>query len=303
MAIATREGQLHRGDGTRINYRVLGERGPWMLLCNGVTTTHEFWEGAVQRWPERRIIQWDYPGHGTSSPAGTPPSAHLPALAQVCVDLLDTLEVERASAIGFSMGSQVALLAGLEHPHRFDAVVSLLGPAGGLFDTALWGVGGKTAAALLERLPGRSVHLLHGALNLAARSPATYAAGRLLGLFGPETSKSDLHKVTAHLSRVDAPTVREMLLSAGALDLRPRLASLRPPLLIITGERDSFAPASTVGRPMKRHAPQAELVVLREGTHGSLFGHADLIAASIDRFLERTRSASGGAVEAVPGAD
>ncbi len=274
-----------------------------MLLCNGVTTTHDFWDGAVQRWPDRRLIQWDYPGHGTSSPAGSPPSAHLPALADVCVDLLDTLEVERASVVGFSMGSQVALLAGLESPQRFDAVVSLLGPAGGLFDTALWGVGGRTAAALLERLPGRSVHLLHGALNLAARSPATYATGRLMGLFGPETSRADLHKVTTHLSRVDAPTVREMLLSAGALDLRPRLANLQPPLLIITGERDSFAPASTVGRPMKAHAPQAELVVLREGTHGSLFGHADLIAASIDRFLDRTRSTDSDPAPITPGAD
>lgn len=297
------EGQLQRSDGTRIAYRVLGDHGPWMLLCNGVTTTHDFWDGVVRRWPNRRLIQWDYPGHGTSSPAASPPSARLPALASICVDLLDTLQVEQASVVGFSMGSQVALLAALEHPTRFDAVVSLLGPAGGLFDTALWGIGGRTAAALLERVPGRSVHLLHGALNLAARSPATYATGRLLGLFGPETSKSDLRKVTTHLSQVDAPTVREMLLSAGSLDLRPRLASLQPPLLIVTGERDSFAPASTVGRPMKRHAPQAELVVLREGTHGSLFGHAGLIAASIDRFLENTRSGDPEPPSILPGAD
>lgn len=303
MGTAIREGQLQRSDGTRIEYRVVGDRGPWTLLCNGVTTTHDFWDGAAARWPDRRLIQWDYPGHGRSSPAGSPASARMPALAEICVDLLDALEVERANLIGFSMGSQVALLAGLEHPHRFNAVVSLLGPAGGLFDTALWGVGGRTASALLRGLPGRSVHLLHGALNIAARSPATYATGRLLGLFGSETSRSDLRKVTTHLRLVDAPTVREMLLSAGALDLRPRLASLRPPLLIISGERDTFAPASTVGRPMKQHAPQAELVVLREGTHGSLFGHADLIAASIDRFLERTRSAGPRPEDGVCGAD
>lgn len=303
MATAIREGQLQRDDGTRIDYRVLGDRGPWMLLCNGVTTTHDFWDGVAERWPDRRLIQWDYPGHGKSSAACSPASARMPALASICVDVLDALEVERASVVGFSMGSQVALLAGLESPDRFDAVVSLLGPAGGLFETALWGVGGKAAAALLAGLPGRSVHLLHGALNLAARSPATYAAGRLLGLFGPETSKSDLRKVTTHLRRVDAPTVREMLLSAGALDLRPRLAGLHPPLLIITGERDSFAPASTVGRPMKAHAPQAQLVVLREGTHGSLFGHADLIATAIDRFLEGRRSAATPLQGEVSGAD
>jgi len=277
--------ELRRADGTRIAYRVTGDHGPWLLLCNGVTTTHDFWDGAVPHMPGRRIVQWDYPGHGASGPALRPDSAHMPALAHSCVALLDALGIERASIAGFSMGSQVALLAGLDHPDRFDAVASVLGPAGRLFDAALWGVGGWTASRLLRLLRGSSVHLLHQGLNLAVALPTTYAAGRALGLYGDETSKADIARVTAHMRTLHAPTLREMLLSAGALDLRPRLRDLAPPLLIITGERDAFAPAASVGRPMKRHAPQAELVVLREGTHGSLFGHATVIAATLDRFL------------------
>ncbi len=264
-----------------------GETGPWLLLCNGVTTTHNFWSGAVSLWPQRRIIQWDYPGHGQSGPAESPASAHMPGLVDTCMLLLDTLGVERASLAGFSMGSQVALLSALEHPDRFNAVVSVLGPSGRLFDTALWGVGGKTFETLLRVLRGPAVHVLHKAVNLATLTPATYAVGRLLALYGAETSKQDVRTITAHMRTLHAPTLREMLLSAGGLDLGPRLASLETPLLIITGERDAFAPASTVGRPMKEHAPQADLVVLREGTHGSLFGHAPVIAAAIDRFLKQ----------------
>lgn len=282
-----REGELRRHDGTRITYRVTGDEGPWLLLCNGVTTTHNFWSGAVSRWPDRRVIQWDYPGHGQSGPAETPAAAHMPGLVETCIELLDALEVETASLAGFSMGSQVALLTALEHPERFDAVVSVLGPSGRLFETALWGVGGKTFETLLRVLRGPSVHLLHKAVNLATLSPATYAVGRLLTLYGAETSKEDVRTITAHMRTLHAPTLREMLLSAGALDLGPRLASMKPPLLIVTGEQDAFAPASTVGRPMKANAPQAELVVLREGTHGSLFGHAPVIASTIDRFLRR----------------
>ncbi|MCR9160505.1 MAG: alpha/beta fold hydrolase [Nannocystaceae bacterium] len=288
----TRRGELRRPDGTRIAYRVTGDRGPWLLLCNGVTTTHNFWSRAVSLWPHRRVIQWDYPGHGQSSPAQSPTSAHMLGLAETCVALLDALDVERASLAGFSMGSQVALLTALEHPQRCDAAVSVLGPSGKLFDTALWGVGGKTFGALLRVLRGPSVHLLHKAVNLATLTPATYAVGRLLALYGAETSKQDVAAITAHMRTLHAPTLREMLLSAGALDLGPRLSSLDAPLLIITGERDAFAPAKTVGRPMKANAPDAELVVLQEGTHGSLFGHAPVIAATIDRFLE-ARGAAG----------
>ena len=287
LAVPTRDGELRRPDGTRIAYRVTGDDGPWLLLCNGVTTTHNFWSGAVSLWPHRRVIQWDYPGHGQSGPAETPASAHMPGLVDTCIALLDAVGVQRASLAGFSMGSQVALLTALEHPERFDAVVSVLGPSGRLFDTALWGVGGKTFETLIRILRGPSVHLLHTAVNLATLSPATYAVGRLLALYGAETSKQDVRTITAHMRTLHAPTLREMLLSAGALDLGPRLASLQPPLQIITGERDAFAPASTVGRPMKENAPRAELVVLREGTHGSLFGHAPVIASAIDRFLQR----------------
>ncbi len=278
---------LAMSDGTRIGYRIVGDEGPTVVLCNGVTTTHDFWEGSLDRWQGRRVVLWDYPGHGDSGPARTRASAQLPALAEVTISLLDALEIERASLVGFSMGSQVAIAAGLHAPSRFDAVASVLGPAGGLFDTALWGVGGKTAAALLNTLSGSSVQLLHGVVKLAVRSPATYSVGRALGLYGPESSRADIRRVTDHLASIHAPTVREILLSAGALDLRPDLGSLQPPLLIVTGERDTFAPASTVGRPMKRWAPDAELVVLCEGTHASLFGHGSIIVDRIETFFAR----------------
>jgi pimeloyl-ACP methyl ester carboxylesterase len=282
-----RTAHLDLPDGTRIAYRVVGDEGPWVLLCNGVTTTHDFWEGTLARWSGRRVLQWDYPGHGGSTPARSPATARLPSLAEICVGLLDAESIERASIVGFSMGSQVGLLAALEAPDRFDAAVSVLGPAGGLFDTALWGIGGKTASVLLRNLPDPGVGVLHGVLKLAVRSPITYEVGRAVGLYGPETSRADIRVVTDHLREVHAPTVREMLVSAGAIDLRPRLSTLAAPLLIVTGERDAFAPASTVGRPMKSWAPQAELVVLREGTHGSLFGHATVLADTIAGFLDR----------------
>ena len=51
------------------------------------------------------------------------------------------------------------------------------------------------------------------------------------------------------------------------------------------GERDAFAPARTVARPMRDAAPRAQLVVLEAGTHGSLFGHARMIVEAIERFF------------------
>ncbi len=278
-------GQLGLEDGTQIVYRVIGEEGPALLLCNGVTTTHFFWEETLPHWAPRRIVQWDYPGHGRSSRAITSGSARMESLAATSVRILDALSIERASTVGFSMGSQVALLAALEYPDRFDAVVSLLGPAGKLFETALWGVGGRTAGALLGVLPKPALHVFHRALHLGMANPATYRSGRLLGLYGPETQPGHVRALADHVRTLDASTLRAMLLSAGRLDLLPRLASLRAPLLILSGERDAFAPARTVARPMRDAAPRAQLVVLEAGTHGSLFGHARMIVEAIERFF------------------
>ncbi len=279
--------ELRLSDGTRITYRVVGDEGPPLLLCNGVTTTHFFWDGALAGWGHRRVIQWDYPGHGTSGPAHSPASARLPALAEAACRVLDAVEVDSAPLVGFSMGSEVALLAALQAPDRFSATVSLLGPAGRLFDTALWGVGGRTTRTLLRALPQASLGVFHKALHLGMSSPLTYAGGRLLGLYGSETRPHQVRALADHLGTLHAPTVREMVLSAGELDLYPRLHTLQSPLLIVTGERDAFAPARTVGRAMHAAAPGSQLAVLRDGTHGSLFGHASTIVETIERFFSQ----------------
>jgi pimeloyl-ACP methyl ester carboxylesterase len=83
-----------------------------------------------------------------------------------------------------------------------------------------------------------------------------------------------------------AATLREMVLSAAHTDLHPRLAELQRPLLIISGRRDAFAPTHTVGLKMHAAAPGSQLVVMDDGTHGSLFGHAGYLVSTIDRFLD-----------------
>lgn len=266
---------------------MIGDEGPPLLLCNGVTTTHFFWEETLEHWSPRRIVQWDYPGHGRSSAAMSEQTASIESLAEISCRVLDDVGIERAPVVGFSMGSEVALLAALEYPDRFDAAVSLLGPAGRLFDTALWGLGGRTAGALLRTLPNVALGAFHRTLHWGMANPLTYRSGRLLRLFGEETQPHHVRALAEHVGTLHAPTLRAMLVSAGALDLRPRLASLACPLLILSGERDAFAPARTVARPMKAAAPQAELAILEHGTHGSLFGHATLIVEAIERFFAK----------------
>ena len=74
-----------------------------------------------------RVIAIDLPGFGDSDkPHAAPFDA--PWFAEVVVELLDELGLERASFAGNSMGGRIALELGMSHPERVDRLV-LLAPS------------------------------------------------------------------------------------------------------------------------------------------------------------------------------
>lgn len=272
-------------DGTRLTFRVKGQ-GPPLVLANGVSTSHFFWRKILPRWTTRyRVVFWDYKGHGDSEPAATKRGATVEGFADDLIRVMDAAGIERAPVIGFSMGSQVAIEACRHRPERFAALVSLLGTVGKIFDTALWTVGGKAMQAVLRATPRRAHRGLRRAVWAGLQMPGTYRAGRVLGLFGDETAPADIAAYVEHFGRLDPSTVADVVLAAGRHDASDVLRQLAVPLLVIAGDKDVFAPSDRVSRPIHEAAPHSQLVVLPQGTHGSLFGHVDEIEAAIDRFL------------------
>jgi pimeloyl-ACP methyl ester carboxylesterase len=199
--------------------------------------------------------------------------------------VMDAAGVDRAPLVGYSMGSQIGLEACRMIPHRIEALVSVLGPAGRMLDTALGGLGGRAIGAMLSVLPPVTMPAVGGLAKIVARGPWTYRAGRALGLYGPETRPDDIDAYVAHFSRLHMPTVRWMVLEAARHDATKVLTAMPVPLLIVTGGKDVFASARRVGYGMHEAARGSHLVYLADGTHGSPFGHADRIAPEVERFL------------------
>ena len=278
-------GHTHAADGTRLAYRLMGQ-GPPLVLANGVSTSEFFWRKILPHWtPRYRVLFWDYKGHGDSEPARTRRGATVEAFADDLVRVMDATGIERGPLIGFSMGSQVAFEACRIAPQRFSAVVSLLGTSRRMLDTALWRVGGRSVGALLGLVPRRAHSVLHYTVRLSLRLPGTYRVGRVLGLYGEETGPDDVAEYISHFGRLDPSTVADVVLAASRHDAHDVLPDLPMPLLVIAGERDVFAPVGQVSRPIHRGAPGSRLVVMRHGTHGSLFGHAAEIERMIEEFL------------------
>ena len=70
----------------------------------------------------RNVLALDFPAHGRSD---GPPLATVPEMADWTMRLLDAAKLERASLVGHSMGSLVALECAARHPQRVERIALL----------------------------------------------------------------------------------------------------------------------------------------------------------------------------------
>ena len=107
-------------------------RGPAVLFLHGLTDSWRSFEPILPLLPrDLRVVVPSQRGHGGSD---KPPGGY--ATEQLAADaaaLLDVLEVERATVVGHSMGSQVAQALAAAEPERVERLV-LVGSATS-FDT------------------------------------------------------------------------------------------------------------------------------------------------------------------------
>ena len=122
-------------------YRVDGaETKPALLLASSLGTTCDLWDAQLPALvPRYRVVRYDHPGHGASAAVGRPVTVE--ALAGGVLELLDHLELERASFCGLSLGGMVGMALALEAPERVDRLVlcctaAYLGPPQGWHERA-----------------------------------------------------------------------------------------------------------------------------------------------------------------------
>ncbi|MGD8861078.1 MAG: alpha/beta hydrolase [Myxococcales bacterium] len=278
-----------REDGTEIIHRLEGPAdAPALVLTNGLTTDTGFWRYLWPGWArDYRVLMWDLPGHGESGPARTRGSATMEGAAVIIEELMDAAGMGRAVQIGWSTGSQVIFELYRRAPARCAALVSLLGTAGRVLDTATLPLPGPVIDGLSRVMPPALFSASSRALSRASDTRLGHFLGRRLGLLGPDASEPDVRAITRHMRTLHAPTVQIMLRSAQAQSASDLLPRLQVPLLIVSGDRDPFAPAETVATAMQRAAPDAELVRLPHGTHTALLDHATVIDGAVRSFLQR----------------
>jgi pimeloyl-ACP methyl ester carboxylesterase len=144
---------------TGIAYDIQG-KGPVVVLVSGSNLDRRMWTREA-RWlaSDHTVVRYDLRAHGASDTA-TIPFRHVDDL----IALLNEIGIQKATLIGLSAGSAIALDAALAEPSRVDRLV-LVGPTvSGLFAspvTVHCGISCGAAGARL-REGGRSAARLVG---------------------------------------------------------------------------------------------------------------------------------------------
>ena len=265
-------------DGVTIAYSVVGAGPVTIVVVSPLISQLELaWEEpALEHFWSRfaacaQVVLFDRRGAGLSDP---PPAGERAGLAALALDIeavLDACGARQAALFGVTFGCPVAVGFAASHPDRVQALVL----AGGF--------------AKLTRLGGFDFEADPDQVGEWASSTArAWGSGEVFGARAP--SMADKARYREWAARMERHTcspgsVEALCRWAATIDVRPLLAGLRLPVLVIHRRGDTAVPASD-GRYLAEHIPGAEYVELPGADHTLFAGDQRAVHAAVIGFLD-----------------
>ena len=230
-----------------VNFRFDGpEDAPVLLLSNSLGTGLGMWEDQMPVLERHfRILRYDQRGHGRS-PA--PPGPYsIEELATDAVALLDRFELQRVSFCGASMGGMTGMWLAIHAPERIDRLVLCCTSA---------------------HIPPRE-RWLERAATVRSKGMEAVADASLERWFTPAfrgRKPETAERLKRGLLEIDPEGYAGCCEALAETDLRPQLATIRTPTLVITGEDDLSTPPDQ-GRLIAEQVEKGSCLMLSPARH------------------------------------
>lgn len=235
---------------------------PLALFLHGAGFDHTIW-ALLARWFAHRgsaVLAPDLPGHGRSEGE---PLASIAALAEWSAALIDAAGARKATLVGHSMGSLIALETAARHPEKVTALGLIAAAAAMPVSPQL-----LKAAEANDRAAVDMVNLWghgHRAGIGGSLAPGLWMIGgaeRILERCADRILFADL--LACH-------EYKDGLASA---------ARVKAPAILVLGERDSMTPAKR-GHDLAAALANARVVVLKSAGHMMISERPDEVLAAI----------------------
>jgi 3-oxoadipate enol-lactonase len=212
---------VSQSNGVDIWYEVKGD-GPVMVLVHANPFDHDLWLYQAAHFSTWfKVVGIDIRGYGRSTKV-TKPYALIDMVDDV-VGVMKDLAINRAVLMGCSVGSGISILAGLEHPELFDAIILVGGNSG-------------SSSRYQSRIDGYRANL------------ADYHIKHLRELVAPAFADSPLGRHLLNMwverePRLTGEAIAQVFMAGNHTDTTERLPTMKVPTLVINGELDHSLPA------------------------------------------------------------
>ncbi|MFL5381138.1 MAG: alpha/beta fold hydrolase [Longimicrobiaceae bacterium] len=234
----------------RVHWVEAGTGEECVVLLHGLSGSSRWWQRNIPALAAtRRVLVPDVIGFGRSRAPGRLPD--VPTLAGVLAEWMEQAAGGAAHLVGHSMGGHLAIRIAAAWPERVRRLV--LADAVGIPRT-------RTPRDLLR-------------LAWEAAPPRRWGDPRFLPVIWGDALVAGPFNVMRGLYHI----LRD--------DVRPLLASIRAPTLVVWGERDGLVPLEH-GRTLRAGIPDSRLLVIPRAYHNPMVDQSAEFNAAILRFLD-----------------
>lgn len=251
-------------NGLEMYYESHGTGGvPVVLLHGAFSSIHNSFPGLVSALAtDRRVIGFDYQGHGRTADIERPLSPD--AIASDVVAALDVLGIEEVDVVGYSTGAHIALLLTTSYPERVRNLVAI---------------------SVTYRLDGMRAELMQG---LGEMQPSMMYGSPWHENYLQLNPQPDFDRLFDKKTEMDA----------GIVDFtEAEITAITQPVLIVSGDSDlpSLAHSAEFFRllggdvfgDLPPGLPRSQLAILPGASHVTTPFQTDLLDPIIRRFLDR----------------
>lgn len=256
-----------KANGVSLFYELSGpSHAPVVMFSNSLGTSHHMWDHVVPHLRGRyRTLCYDTRGHGSSQVQDQP--ATIDDLADDAIGLMDALKLDKVHFAGLSLGGMTGQNLAARHGRRLHSL-TLMATAANMPPKSAWD----------ERIQ-----------LVRAEGTAAIVDANMARWFTPDfvaAGSKALQAVREGFIAIDRAGYAVCCGVIANMDLRPLLAKITTPTLVIAGRHDPATPVAKA-EEICSGISHAELVVLANAAHLLAVEQPEATASQLLGFISR----------------
>jgi pimeloyl-ACP methyl ester carboxylesterase len=259
-------------DGTLLFHRDWGEGRPVVFVASWATPG-EMWAYQVAHLSEAgfRCISFDRRGHGRSDVPAT--GYDMDTFADDLAAVIDGLGLMEVDLVTHSMGGEEAVRYLARHGTQRVRRIAMLAPAGPCLAQRPDNPYGAPRAMFDARIAEWKVDF------------PKWVRANQAPFFTPQTSQPMQEWLVSQLLTTPTAVAIATFRALADADVRPELARIDRPTLILHGDKDASAPVEITGRRFAAGIRGSELKVYPGAPHGLFVTHMEQVNHDLEAFL------------------